>query len=518
MLQFIGNRFTQLKNIPFYPLLFGSYPVLALLGHNIVQVELSVIWHPLFACIAGVLIVFLVLRWLLRGWHKAALGTVLLVFLFFTYGHVYGYFKSLSTTIPMYLRHRFLVPTWIGLAALGLWWLVRKVKHPHSHAAMLNMLSVLMLIYPLFKVGSFVASQNRGLESILSASNTAADLHLTSQSPPDIYYIILDSYPRSDLLRDRFNYDNSKFLDALRAEGFYIADCSQSNYTETLLSLASTLNMNYLETLGKEFISGGGGGLADLVPWIQQSVVRKDLESLGYRTVSIESGFVWTEWHDADYYLSQPVGGLQLNEFEAMLMQTSAGRVVMDAAALAPEKQAAEIHRQRILYELYELKYYIPSIRGPKFAFVHLVIPHSPFVFGPNGEAIEPITFPVKYLPTFEEYASGYIDEVNYINSQMLQVVDEILKHSATPPIIIIQGDHGAWMGPEEYNSVYNLSAYYLPGEAGGLYKTITPVNTFRLIINNYFGGNLEILDDISRWSGFEAPFDFTVVKNQCSQ
>ena len=41
---------------------------------------------------------------------------------------------------------------------------------------------------------------------------------------PDIYVVLLDAYPRADTLDNDFGYDNSPFLDGLRAEGFDVAE------------------------------------------------------------------------------------------------------------------------------------------------------------------------------------------------------------------------------------------------------------------------------------------------------
>ena len=46
------------------------------------------------------------------------------------------------------------------------------------------------------------------------------------------------------------------------------------------------------------------------------------------------------------------------------------------------------------------------------------------------------------------------------------------------------------------------LNAYYLPkGGNKTLYKTITPVNSFRKIFNHYFKTDYKILDDVSYFS-----------------
>jgi hypothetical protein len=87
----------------------------------------------------------------------------------------------------------------------------------------------------------------------------------------------------------------------------------------------------------------------------------------------------------------------------------------------------------------------------------------------------------------------------------MEQTINAILSRSASPPVIIIQGDHGPgsrlnWTSPEgsclwERTSI--LNAYYLPGAGKEqLYPSITPVNSFRVILNAYFGAQLEQLPD----------------------
>jgi hypothetical protein len=59
------------------------------------------------------------------------------------------------------------------------------------------------------------------------------------------------------------------------------------------------------------------------------------------------------------------------------------------------------------------------------------------------------------------------------------------------------------------------LNAYYLPG--GGnqlLHDHITPVNSFRLILNYYFGANYAELENASYFSDYKNPFKYTPVKN----
>jgi hypothetical protein len=43
-----------------------------------------------------------------------------------------------------------------------------------------------------------------------------------------------------------------------------------------------------------------------------------------------------------------------------------------------------------------------------------------------------------------------------------------------------------------------NLNAYYLPKGYKDLYDSITPVNSFRIILNEYFGASYPLLPDIT--------------------
>jgi hypothetical protein len=98
----------------------------------------------------------------------------------------------------------------------------------------------------------------------------------------------------------------------------------------------------------------------------------------------------------------------------------------------------------------------------------------------------------------------------------MAEIVPKIIANSETPPIIVIQGDHGPTVASNPRSRMSNLNAYLLPGKEMSVYPTITPVNTFRLIFNEYFGQNLELLDDVSLYSDYTDPFNFKVIQNTC--
>ena len=81
---------------------------------------------------------------------------------------------------------------------------------------------------------------------------------------------------RADNLKVVYGFDNTAFIKDLSQRGFYVANCSQSNYAYTELSLASSLNANYLDVLGASH-----DAQADSL--IQDSSVRLFLKTVGIR-------------------------------------------------------------------------------------------------------------------------------------------------------------------------------------------------------------------------------------------
>ena len=158
---------------------------------------------------------------------------------------------------------------------------------------------------------------------------------------------------------------------------------------------------------------------------------------------------------------------------------------------------------ERILFEFDQLGK-SPSLPGPKFVFIHIMAPHSfPFIFKADG-GFE--------LSSSVDPALG--NELLFLNKRTLEAVQAIIAQSTNPPIIIIQGDHGL----DTEVRMANLNAYYFPNDgAKVLYPTISPVNTFRLVLNTYFGQNLPLLPDVSYYSSYEDVFQFTEVKYPCN-
>jgi len=127
---------------------------------------------------------------------------------------------------------------------------------------------------------------------------------------------------------------------------------------------------------------------------------------------------------------------------------------------------------------------------------VHILIPHVPYVFAADGSILtDPGYFSMEDAgPINEEYLQkGYTGEISFINDEMLRIISEILSISDTQPIIVIMGDHGL----RGSNRAKNLLALYFPDRNyQNLYPEITPVNSFRIIFNQFFGTTYALLED----------------------
>ncbi|PKN99517.1 MAG: hypothetical protein CVU42_07330 [Chloroflexi bacterium HGW-Chloroflexi-4] len=321
----------------------------------------------------------------------------------------------------------------------------------------------------------------------------------------DIYYIILDAYTRDDHLLSEFQFDNSEFLSELEDLGFYIARCSQPNYPSTALAMASTLNFEYLDSLAPDIINNNYSWV-NFKPYIDNNRTTQFFQNLGYTYITAQTSFDWINNPNSDIYLRRyTIGGaiIELTAFETMFLNSTIFRSVKGIDFLPNIKNVAtyeESHYETILSTLDKMDKII-AISGPKFSYIHIAVPHRPYIFTPEGDFF--IT---------EDPSVGYINNIQFINNQIIPVLKDLISKSEPAPIIIVQGDHG-----HGSSSNFILNAYYLPnGMDTTLYSTISPVNTFRLLMDNYFGTSLGLLDDISYTWKYGDVYKFGIAADDC--
>lgn len=489
----------------FHPFLIGIFPVFSLYVHNQSQLEPTAPWRSLLVIMGCTVIVLIVLRLFFKDWGKAALITSYASLIFFLYNPLREVLHNIHSANFNLGWNRYFLPLWLLILVLGTWLIVKKIPVRESTTQLFNVVALSTLLLPFVSFVSYSVSHYPATIKPTSSKFSGQEIS-PGKERPDIYYIILDMYGRSDTIEDKFGYDNSAFLEEMRQQGFYVAPCSTSNYSYTVMSLASSFNMVFLPALEDNYVAGQGP-YANAATAIRNNAVRRYLQEYGYSFVSFQSFFPYLDIPESDVYVRVPVSQENIRPFELLLIEQTPVKMFMDKLAVyrsratEPEVvRAYGFNYDRTLFVLEKLTELPTTVSSPKFVYVHLFIPHPPYVFGANGEYIGndkrlnegPYGNPVDE----EAYRLGYTSQVRYINSVLPNILKQIISQSETEPIIIVQGDHG--FGVEPFERLPILNAYYLPGQTAEqlLYPGITPVNSFRVILNTYFGGQFELLPD----------------------
>jgi hypothetical protein len=507
--------------VPFHPVLFAVAPILFVYAYNGTKIPIDPgeLLKPIALSLVMTAVLWTILGFLFRSATRAAIVASLFLVLFFSYGHVAEAFG------PKGQAWTELLLFWAMLLAAGTWLAARRLR-PAAQGSQFGvtvLLNCIATVILLLNLPNDVRAYTHGPPHVVHASKQVAAAN--GRDCPDIYYIITDAYARSDLLKSRYRTDNSAFLDELAHLGFFVADRARSNYVQTYLSLASSLNFTYLDSLagalGQEFEDH-----SPLVEMIQSNRLVGFLRRRGYSIVSFASGYDGTDLAGADVHFAPR---WSLSEFQFVLANTTLLRDALGLLRTSP----ATLHRDRVLYTLRNLPA-AASGRHPVFVWAHLDSPHSPFVFDARGDwpvapralggdGKSPWLNQTLGTVNIKWYDEFYGPQVTHLSTLLADVVRRILAQSPRPPIIVIQGDHGPGSVPDwdrltreqvlEQPDI--LYAVYLPQSDArqqspvGLYDSITPVNTFRVILSRFFDTTMTLRPDRSYFSTFRRPYRF---------
>ena len=522
------------------PICFAVFPLLSLYAANSGMVPYSDLARPLLVTLVTAALVGLLLYAALRDRCKASVVLTAVLFLWFSFGHIADLVDKASVfsligwnNVPAAAILAFWCPLFV-LVVLLLW------RSRRSFAAAippLNVVGVVLVALPAATVARR-AVEDHGLLRPVSTHQTSEDLLLRSareptdprttptSQVPDIYYLILDAYGREDVLQRYYGFDNRPFLDALRSRGFFVAARARPNYGQTICSISSSLDMSYLTDVARAQRSRGSTSYSPLTDKINRNAVMAFLRGRGYRFVAITSGFPLTRPTTADLLL-----GAEQTEVPRTISPFEALTLNLTPLSLLPQKETSlyDVHRAEIRHA-FRLLSEVPELPYRKFVFAHLLAPHPPFVFGPKGESVQPSNRVYNLADgsdfmrrgTRDEYRRRYIDQLRYVNDQVLRTIDSVVARSKVRPIIVVQGDHGPRLFVDwesllrtDIRETYgNLNAFSLPdGKANRVfYDDITPVNSFRLLLDHYFDAGLRRLPDRSYYSTLSHPYDFVDV------
>jgi hypothetical protein len=498
-----GLRTLTERPLPLHPILFAAFPPLFLYSSNVRE---RISWATVIAQLALVVSVtalFLVLGTMVLGSaRRAALVVSVWLLLFFAYGHAWNAFTGVGGAGG----EGWLLGAWaamavgaVALAARAGRWLATLTRGLNAAAVVLVALNLATAVTGAVEGGATTASAPGGL------------IALRGDGGPDVYYIVMDRYGSAETLRERFGFDNTPFLTELERRGFYVADRSLANYPKTSHSLAASLNLGYLGFL-TETAGRGSDDWNPVYGLLQDFRAARALQAAGYTYVHIGSRWDPTR-ADPAADVNEVSSGM--SEFSQVLYgSTLLSPLARHTGVLAESLDPRERERRRILFQFERLAA-ARSSPGPTLVFAHLLLPHEPYLFEADGDPVSEAEDAERGL------GRKFIDQVRYANRRLLELLDHLL--SGPPgdrPVILLQADEGphpqGYLADEVHydwtrastdalrEKLGILNAYYLPGvtDAGGahrvLYPEISPVNSFRVVFNEYFGAGLVLLPDRS--------------------
>lgn len=515
------------RTIPFHTFLLAIFPALTLYISNVHILRFSMIWATLAVMVVVAALLLFAGRLLFKDIKKGAILASLVVVLITHYGNYQDRF--LDVRIPFFFKpirmdQNFYL--WSSLVLLVLcWYVLRRMKtSPVKPTKILNIVSLVLVATSFFASGASLETASGADEDLSVEQGEILQLTSASATMPDIYYFVMDAYGRADILKEMYDFDNSEFLGYLKAKGFYIADSSTSNYGQTILSIPSALNMQYADEIAKS-VGTDSENRKPLRKWLLNNRTINSLKAIGYKVAATDASIfdLVTYNEGVDVFYSTP--GTNLNLYENHYLNTTIVKAFNKRKALTV-LDSYGMHRKKILHAFKRIKK-VPRKKGTYFVYGHILAPHQPFVFGKNGEELNPgyeygIWKPREDGFELEAYRQGYINQLQFVNKKLTEIIDHILEHSKQPPIIIIQGDHGPASEVMNINGLDNnnfkerlsiLNAYYFPDrDYSHLYDTISPVNSFRVILNQYFGTNLEPIPDKAMYSSWYRPYEFVDV------
>jgi hypothetical protein len=484
-----------------HPLLIAAFPVLSLYAGGMDHVRLGVLVVPLAIIFAVTLATWALLGAALGDRVRAAVLTSVWAFLLLSYGHFANAMESVRFKVAGHAlgANSLLLPFWIGFGVVATWALIRTRRPLDALSGVMNVMAFSAVGLCLVQIGS--AEVRRAMRpAIPEPMRVAAPTGdaPTGRRRPDIVYVILDRYASDRILREVYDYDNSAFSDALRQRGFYVATDSVANYPRTAHSIASSFNMSYLDDVARA-VGPASTDWTPLYHMMEDYAVWEFLKSQGYAFVHIGSWFTPT-W--ANRNADQNVNFGHLVEFPRQLYKSSLFFPIGKRLDLYDDRVE---QWRRVPYELERLRQ-VGGTATPTFVFAHILVPHRPYVFDQDGRYLsreEADKRPLKL---------NYVNQVKYINAQVLQLLDVFLARPE-PPVILIQADEGPFptrfqrsvrtfdwtqaTQAELREKMEILNTYYLPGVKNPpLDPSISPVNSFRVVFNAYFGTDLPLLPD----------------------
>jgi hypothetical protein len=526
------------KTKRYHPFLVAIFPVLIIYSQNIGRVEIEQLFLPIILAVGLAFGLYYFFKLVIKNENKSAIIVTLILIILFSYGHIYYLLSDVALDEFDIARNIYLIPAFVLVLGISVFFTIKTKRVLNNATSIINVISIVLVLVAIANV-SLVAAEISSCDMCANQELFYERIDFSSyfephefsiseyDKPPDVYYLILDEYARNDVLLEYHEFDNTEFTEFLQDKGFHVAKNSFANYSMSVSSIPSIMNMGYVNFLKDEI----GSEVRNYKPLIENDYglyannqVIKNFKEMGYKIVTFNT---------VTYGVENPLSDITVCHKNTHLLDNR----LVDAVARTTmfgyfvERWSEDEMRQVVVCALDEFSEVSEQFDEPVFVWAHVMLPHPPWIFGPNGEHVIPgkpllITDNPEFRDSGWEPKRQYIQQVEFANKKTISIVEEILEKDSYS-IIIIQGDHGtawdiqgnAWVEPSKedvYQRLRNFDAIYFPDEEKrkNLDDNRTLINTFRTVFNAYYGSDYELLENKVYWSYNAKPYDYKDVSH----
>lgn len=494
----------MIKTLPPFPrhvFLLPAFFILHVLNsyYGLIPGNVYLTYSFYYCLLSGILL--LTGRFITGSFSKGGMLTTGLLIIFYFFGACHDLLKSLAGMLASYT---IVLPI---ILLLVIAWTVYLRKHTGTFRKGHRYLNILFTLFLLLEIAQLAYNILTGKqkENNYAHRSTPVLKNLGQQQDredPDIFFIVFDEYTSSLALQKYLNYNNTHVDSTLLKNNFYVASKAQSNYNSTPLSITSCFNMSYID---KPLEGTKPTAKEGLQAWhsLKMSLLPKLLSENNYEIYN----FALSDLNDHPVSTSRY---FTRSEILPLYQETLWGRIERDIWWNVFKLNIPVLHKKREREYTSEANAYIDrnlknlrltihelnkQTARKKFVFTHIMMPHAPFYVNETGQLQE------QQVLTSVFDRSLYLKQLAYCNRWIDSLAKAANQSFSRPRVVIIEGDHGfrdanTLTGIRE-KQFMNLNAYYFSDKDYRLlYDSISPVNSFKVVLNKYFQAAIPLSKD----------------------
>jgi len=328
---------------------------------------------------------------------------------------------------------------------------------------------------------------------------------------PNVYVFISDGYARQDVLARHFAFDNEPFLSELVALGYKVRRDAATNYPATYLSLATLVEMDYVQT-------------PEMLPHKNRA---KFQSMLNGRSAAVR------RFRAHGYAFAQATGhasgggcfGIEDRCLDPKQHKWISGAETFGLIRLTPLRHGAfwQPPPEATLRDFRERVEQLPKIQ-PFFAFIHTLPPHPPFRLDASCNSTSRETY--ELLETDPKSRPAYVDLIRCVNTTILETAGRLAARDPDA-IVIFMSDHGSasitnfkrplseWDASQIAERLPILLAVRMPPACAGLGGAArSPVNVMETVFACIEGREPNLRQDRFFIAVYENNLDFGKVRD----